>query len=311
MGKIAFLFAGQGSQYPGMGKDLFEKVDVVHNFYGVAEAIRPGTLNQMFAGTQEELKKTENTQPCVFLADIAGALALQEKGIKADVVAGFSLGEAVAMAISGALSKEDAFKLVIKRGQFMEAAAKKHKGSMLAVLRMDAKELENLCESIGVYPVNYNCPGQIAVSGDVEKIEQLKNELTERKVRFIELSVGGPFHTPYMQKAADSLKKELKDNRLYNINKTYIPLYANKTANPYSEDQEQVIDTFSQQVSNSVRWEETLKNMAKDGVDTFIECGPGKTLSGFVKRTIEGAKIYNVSDVESLNKVIEELGKDA
>ena len=230
-----------------------------------------------------------------------------DKGITPDVVAGFSLGETVAMAISGALPREQAFKLVCKRGQLMQKAADDQEGSMIAVLKMDKDELSRLCQSFGVYPVNYNCPGQIVVSGEKEKIEELKKELKERSARFIELAVGGPFHTPFMKEASKGLKKELKSKKIYNINKTYIPLYANKTAKPYASEAEDIIDTFSEQISNSVHWEETLLNMAEDGVDTFIECGPGKALSGFVKRTVPGAKILNVCDIETLNKTVEEV----
>ncbi len=307
MGKVVFLFAGQGAQFPGMAKDLYENISEIKEFYEAAEKERPGTMQQMFEGTEEELKKTSNTQPCLFLADIAAAMALQKNGINPDAVAGFSLGETVALAISGALSGEEAFKLVCKRGQYMQDAAEKVEGSMIAVLRMDPEKLESLCKTVGVYPVNYNCPGQIVVSGQKDRIEELKKFLSEDKVRFIELVVGGPFHTPYMQEAAEKLREELTINKIYNINKTYIPLYANKTAFPYPEKREEMIENISQQVSNSVRWEETIRNMVAEGVDTFIECGPGKALAGFVKRTAPDVKIYNVSDMESLYTTVESI----
>lgn len=311
MGKIGFLFAGQGSQYPGMTKDLFEQIKEIHDFYGVAEAIRPGTLSQLFNGTEEELKKTSNTQPCLFLADLAGAIALKSKGIEPDAVAGFSLGETVAMAVSGAISNENAFKLVCKRGSYMQEEAEKIEGSMIAVLKMDRSRLEELCDEENVYPVNYNCPGQIVVSGKKENIEGLKKRLVENKVRFVELAVGGAFHTPYMSGASEKLKKELKSHNIYNINKTYIPMYSNKTGVTYPKDQEEMIDTFSEQVSNSVRWEEIIRNMHEAGVDTFIECGPGKTLSGFVKRIVPEAKIYNVGSMDSLQETVDSVLKAA
>ncbi|RKM53989.1 [acyl-carrier-protein] S-malonyltransferase [Butyrivibrio sp. X503] len=311
MGKIAFLFAGQGSQYAGMGKDLYENIPEVKSLFDSAEGIRPGTLTQMFSGTEEELKKTENTQPCLFLADYAGAIALEKNGIKADAVAGFSLGEVVAMAASKTLSTDEAFKLVCKRGKLMQTASEKVDGVMIAVMRMDKEELIQLCKEYEVYPVNFNCPGQIVVSGKAENIERLKEVLTEKKVRFVQLAVGGAFHTPYMAEASKGLKEELESEKLYNINKPYISIYANKTAKPYPDGREKVVETLTEQISNSVKWEETLTNMAQDGVDTFIECGPGKTLSGFVKRTIPGAKIYNVSDLDSLKLTTEELKNNA
>ncbi len=303
MGKIAFLFAGQGSQYPGMAKDFFENVKEVHDFFGVAEAIRPGTIKQLISGTEEELKKTENTQPCVFLADIASAIALQSQGIRPDAVAGFSLGEVAGLAVAGGMPKEEAFKLVCFRGKAMEQAAEKNQGSMLAVLRMDKDELEKICTETGVYPVNYNCPGQIVVSGKKARIHELKEKLSDKKVRFVEIAVGGPFHTPYMSEATQKLMELLRDRKNKIISKTIIPLYSNMSARPYPETADEMAETLSKQVSNSVKWEDTIKNMIEDGVDTFIECGPGKTLAGFVKRIDSGVKIFSVGDMAALEEV--------
>ena len=186
----------------------------------------------------------------------------------------------------------------------MQKAAEARQGSMIAVLRMEAGELRKICEEEGVYPVNYNCPGQIVVSGDTAAMEHMKARLTDAGVRFIELAVGGPFHTPYMAEAAEGLKKEAAE---LPIKAPAIPLYANRTGLPYPKEREAILTTLSEQICNSVLFEDTLRNMAADGVDTFIECGPGKTLSGFVKRTVPGAKILQVSDVSSLNAVMEVL----
>ena len=306
MGKISFLLAGQGSQYPGMGKELYEDIPEVKSFFDTAEALRPGTLKQMFEGNEEELKQTVNTQPCLFLTDMAAAIALEKEGIVPDTVAGFSLGEIAGLAVSGLLSYEDAFKLVTVRGKLMQDAAEKVRGKMAAVLRMDTDELEALCKEAGVYPVNYNCPGQIVVSGSEEKMDAFTEELGNRKVRFVNLPVGGAFHTPYMESASAGLAKELKEGG-YEFSDSKRGLYSDLTASAYPADKEGRIENISKQVSGSVRWEEIIKKMAEEGVDTFIECGPGNTLSGFVKRTLKDVRIFNVSDRESLKNTLEGL----
>ncbi len=307
MGKTAFLFAGQGSQYPGMAKDLYDAVSEVKELFDEADSIRPGTLRQMFEGTSEELKKTGNTQPCLFLADLAGAVALRSQGVRTDAVAGFSLGEVAALCFAGVLSFREAFEFVCLRGEVMQKAAEENEGTMIAVLRMDREELEALGKETVTFPVNYNCPGQIVVSGKAKNIQKLKDILTEKKVRFIPLEVGGPFHSPYMSDATEALRKELSREGAYNIEKASIALFSNKTASEYPKEREGIIEAISEQVSNSVKWEDTLRNMEDMKIDTFVECGPGKALSGFVKRTVPGAKILNVSDLESLHTTSKEL----
>jgi [acyl-carrier-protein] S-malonyltransferase len=158
-----------------------------------------------------------------------------------------------------------------------------------------------------VYPGNYNCPGQSAVAGKKERMEQLKRRLEKRNVRAVELAVGGPFHTPYMEAAASGLRKWMNSGKVM-IHQPELILYSNRTAMPYESDKEKIVNTFTEQMMYPVKWEDTLLHMAEAGVDTFIECGPGKVLSGFVKRTIKGAKNYYVCDMESLKRTVKELG---
>ncbi|MBQ2279046.1 MAG: ACP S-malonyltransferase [Clostridia bacterium] len=302
MSKIAFVFAGQGAQYPGMGQNLCENFRSVKELYDAADAHRPGTSGQSFSGTEAELKQTINTQPCVFLADLAAALALEESGIHADLCAGFSLGELAALACSGVFTHTDAFAAVCERAKCMEKASKEMDGepAMAAVMKITAEEVEELCRGIdGIYPVNYNSPGQTAVSGTKAGLEAFCEKA--KGVRVMPIPVSGAFHSPYMAQASAEFENTLKK---ITINKPSVPVYANLTGEPYPED---VVSCLAAQMKSPVRWQTTIERMIADGADIFIECGPGKTLAGLIRRIDKNVKVYSVQDTDSLNAVLAEF----
>lgn len=304
MGKIAFVFAGQGAQYSGMGKTLYENFPVCRTLYDAAEAYRPGTMAQSFAGDAEELKKTENTQPCLYLCDLAAALALTEKGVKPDAVAGFSLGEIAALAYAGAYTPEDGFKIVVSRGKYMGEAAGKHDTAMAAILKLDAETIEKLCAETGdVYPVNYNSAAQTVVSGTKTAIAALKEKLASYPCRVMDLAVSGAFHSPFMAEAAEQFGAGLAD---FDIRIPKLPVYANKTAMPYGDN---VKETMTEQIKSPVLWERTVLNLIGEGFDTFIEVGAGKTLSGLIKKIDKNVKVYNADDAASVEAAASEVLK--
>lgn len=298
MGKIAFIFSGQGAQYSGMGKELYEASPAAKAVYDMADSVREGTSRQCFEGSTEELCKTVNTQPCVFTADLAAAYALVERGIKPDCVAGFSLGEIAALAFSKMLSDEEAFKLVCKRGELMDKAATENPGAMAAVMKITPQQVEEICSKFDkTYPVNYNSPAQTVVATTSENADKFCEAVKEAGGRAKLLAVSGAFHSPFMAEAADGLA-EYMENVDFSEPETVI--YSDVTAKPYEGDYKALVKA---QVESPVKWQTIVENMVADGVDTFIEVGVGKTLTGLVKRIngdVKAFKVETPADIEAL-----------
>ena len=310
MGKVAFLFAGQGAQHPGMGVGIAGASPAARAVFEAADAARPHTFDQCQKGTKEELSQTANTQPCVFATDLACARALEERGVEPDVVAGFSLGEVAALTFAGAFSDKKGFELVCRRAELMAAAAAAHPGAMRAVVKLDAPRVEELAAEAAhqtdgdCWPVNYNSPMQTVVAGSPAACDKLDGLVREAGGRAMKVAVSGAFHSPYMADAATGLVEYLAGNGLA---ATHIPVLANRTARPYPADPKAAAALLSAQVANPVRWTDTIRAMAEGGVDTFVEVGPGKTLTGLVKRTLDGACVYNVETPEELETTVSAL----
>lgn len=301
MGKVAFVFAGQGSQFPGMGKELYETSSAARSVFDRADTLHPGLNELCFNGSAEDLNQTLNTQPCLFVMDCACAAAVAESGITADCCAGFSLGELAALAYAGAMDFDDAFNFVLSRAEAMQVCSERVRGVMGAVLRLTSAQVEAICEQFPceAYPVNYNCPGQTVVSCKEEVWDSLAAKVAEAKGRIMRLKVSGAFHTPWMAEATRTLMEILTAQPL---KPTRIPVYANVNAQPYDSDGAELL---SKQASNPVRWQTSIEHMMADGVDTFIELGAGKTLSGLIHRIDASVKVFNVEKPEDIDKLKE------
>ena len=299
MNKIALLFPGQGAQYPGMGKPLYE---TEREIFDMAEKFRPGITKICFEGTPDDLKKTENTQSCLYLAELAAANSLLRAGIKPDALAGFSLGEIVALAVGGAYSYDVGFEIVCRRGELMAKCSEKFETGMFAVLKLSNEEVERICSlHSDVYPVNYNCPGQVTVAGLKTALDAAKADFTAAGAKVIPLAVSGGFHSPFMDEAAEKFREFLAGR---DVGLIEIPVWANCNAEPYGDDVWSLMET---QINHPVRFEQIIRNMANTGVDTFIEVGPGQTLSKFVKKILPDATTLHAETPEEIAAVKEVL----
>lgn len=308
MGKIAFVFAGQGAQYVGMGKDLAMNISSSKDIFDEADKALGFEISKLcFDGSKEELNKTENTQPAILTTSIAALKALEERGIKPDITAGLSLGEYSALVCSGVFNFSDAVKLVKKRGRFMQEAVPEGIGSMTAVLGLGSKEVREICLQVSshgiVEPANFNCPGQIVIGGEIEAVKIASEIAKEKGAKVIPLSVSAPFHTSMLKSASEKLQEELKAIELGEIE---VPVITNVTAD-YINDKNEIKDFLRRQVMSSVLWEDTIRKMLEAGVDTFVEIGPGKVLSGFIKKIDRKVTTINIEDTKTLEKALEIL----
>ena len=309
MSKIAFIFPGQGAQYIGMGKELFENIDECKNIFNIADKELNFELSKLcFEGTDAELNITENTQPAILTTSIAALMALKAHGIKCDVTAGLSLGEYSALVCSGAMDFKDAVKLVKKRGRFMQEAVPVGIGTMAAIIGLESNLVEQACseaKTSGIVEIaNLNCPGQIVIAGEIAAVELACEKAKEKGAkRAIILPVSAPFHTSMLKPAAEKLEIELGNINLEDMS---IPVMTNVNGD-YVKSRSEIKGNLKLQVMSSVLWETIIRNMIKDGVDTFVEIGPGKVLCGFIKKIDRKLTLVNVEDIASLNKAIELL----
>lgn len=309
MGKIAFVFPGQGAQYVGMARDIIENYpQSLEVFESASEKLGYDMKELVFEGPEEKLQITQNTQPAILTASWAIYKAVETAGVVPDCTAGLSLGEFTAHVLSGSMDFADAVALVEKRGKFMQDEVPEGIGGMSAVLALDEEVVEEVCKEVSktgyVACANYNCPGQVVISGELKALEQAGELLVEKGAkRVIPLKVSAPFHCALLKGAGDKLSLELDK---ININEMSIPVYANVSGEKI-ESKDDIRQLLVSQVSNTVKWTNTIKNMIASGVDTFIEIGPGKVLGGLIKKTDRDVTVLNVENLETLNAVLEFL----
>ena len=305
MSKIAFIFPGQGAQKCGMGKDFYEQSETAREVFDTASDLLDIDMKALCFEENDKLDITEYTQAALVTTCIAMAKVAEEKGLKPDVSAGLSLGEYCAIWAAGGISYEDAITTVRKRGILMQEAVPAGEGAMAAVMGMTGEEIERVIEDIeGVSIANYNCPGQIVITGMTEAVKDASEKLSQSGARrVVPLNVSGPFHSAMLNEAGEKLSEVLKEVSLSPLK---IPYVTNVTAD-YVEDINETKGLLSVQVASSVRWQQSMEKLIADGVDTFVEIGPGKTLAGFMRKIDKNVKVYNIGTFEDVNKVAGEI----
>ena len=301
MSKLAFIYPGQGAQKTGMGADFYENSEIARNIYDQAEQILGIDLKNICFKENDKIDLTEYTQPAMVTTCLAMTRVLMERGVKPEITAGLSLGEYAAIAVAGAMTDMEAISLVRKRGILMQNAVPAGEGAMCAVLGLTSEKVLEVLEQVeDVTIANYNCPGQIVITGKTETVACAANILKEAGARrTVMLKVSGPFHSPMMVTAGNTLQKEIEKISFQNLQ---IPYVANVTAEKVTEEM-LIEELLCKGVSSSVRWQQSVETMIADGVDTFVEIGPGKTLAGFMKKINREVKVYNVSSWEDIEKV--------
>lgn len=305
MGKTAVIFPGQGAQYVGMAKDFYDSFDDSKKVFDEADDVLDIELKKICFEENDDINKTEYTQPAMVAAEVAIYEHLKNAGLKADVFAGLSLGEYSALVAAGAMTLTDGIKTVRRRGILMQNEVPLGMGGMAAVIAMDADKIAEICENTPgkVQIANYNCPGQIVISGEAEAVKAASAALAEAGAkRVIPLNVSGPFHSQMLVPAGEKLYDFLQD---IDVAEGFAPYYCNADAEEIT-DAAKVKELLKRQVYSSVRWQQTIENMIADGVDTFIEVGPGKTLTGFMKKINREVKSINIATIDDLAK-LEEL----
>jgi [acyl-carrier-protein] S-malonyltransferase len=304
---LAFVFPGQGAQKTGMGQALYNASPAARSVLDQAEHMMPGLLEICISGPLEALTRTETAQPALFAVETACAQAAKEAGLLPHALAGFSLGEWTACHVAGMLPFEEAFSLVMRRGEWMARCAEVSPGGMLAVLRPEGEALDELLKAHPrVSPANYNAPGQTVIAGPIPALDALEAQLKATGGRAMRLNVSGAFHTAAMKGAGEQLLAALNETRLAPPN---IPVYSNLTALPYEPGS--AARTLAAQAHNPVRWADTLRNMAGAGVTAYLELGPGTVLSGLIRKTLPDAAVFQAEDVPGIQKAAEVLGRMA